>query len=48
MILMRSKKELLRKGRQLEPSIRIGKNGFSDEMVKEIKAQLKKKKLIKV
>lgn len=43
-----SKKELLDKGRQLDVCIRVGKNGLSDEIVKEITAQLKRKKLIKV
>lgn len=42
------RKELLNKGKVIEPSIRVGKNGLSDEIVKEIAAQLKRKKLIKV
>ena len=45
---MQSRKELLKKGRQLSPSLRIGKSGLNEEIIKEIKLQLKKKKMVKV
>ncbi|MBI4439564.1 YhbY family RNA-binding protein [Candidatus Woesearchaeota archaeon] len=32
----------------LEPMLRIGKNGLSDAMIKEIRSQLDKKVLIKI
>jgi len=40
--------KLKEKGRYLEPLIRIGKKGLTDEVIKEIAKQLKKKKLIKI
>lgn len=36
------------KAKALEPVIRIGKNGLTENTIKEIKKQLNKKKLIKV
>ena len=42
------KRELIEKGKLLEPSVRIGKNGLTDGTVSEIKKQLKVKKLVKV
>ncbi|HLC65452.1 MAG TPA: YhbY family RNA-binding protein [Candidatus Nanoarchaeia archaeon] len=36
------------KARSLEPSLRIGKNGLSSAMVKEIKSQLDKRGLVKI
>jgi len=41
-------KELRAKGRLLEPSIRLGKNGITDSIIDEIKKRLKKESLIKV
>lgn len=42
------KKELAEKSKELEPVIRIGKNGITEGIIEEIKSQLKKKKLIKI
>ena len=39
---------LARKLHALEPIIRIGKNGLTDNIVKDLKEHLKKRKLIKV
>ena len=39
---------LKRRALGLEPVVRIGKKGLTDETVQEIKKQLKKKKLIKI
>ena len=41
-------RELIEKGKLLEPSIRIGKSGLTDGTVSEIKKQLKVKKLVKI
>jgi RNA-binding protein len=41
-------KELREKSRLLNPAIRIGKLGLTEGLVKEINAQLKKKKLLKI
>ena len=45
---MPSLKELKSKGIVLEPIIIVGKGGLTDSVVKEIKNQLKKRKLIKI
>ncbi len=45
---MPSLKELKSKAVELKPIIWIGKSGLTDNAIKEIKIQLKKKKLIKV
>ena len=42
------KKEFMEKAKALEPVLRIGKNGLTEGMLKEIKEQLKRKKLIKI
>ena len=41
-------KELLKKAKLLEPIIKIGKNGLTDNIIEDIKNHLKKRKLIKV
>ncbi|TKJ17867.1 RNA-binding protein [Candidatus Woesearchaeota archaeon B3_Woes] len=41
-------KELLEKTNMLKPVLRIGKNGLTESVIKELKNHLKKKKLIKV
>ncbi len=41
-------KALKKKAKILDPVIRIGKKGLSEESISEIKKQLKKNKLIKV
>ena len=45
---MLTNNELKEKAKTLEPVIRIGKNGFTESTIKEIKKQLNKKKLIKI
>jgi len=45
---LQSKIELRRKAMLLEPGIRIGKNGLTDNAIQEIKKMLKQKKLIKI
>jgi RNA-binding protein len=41
-------KELRKKAMMLTPTIRIGKQGLTESIIKEITAQLKKKKMIKI
>ena len=45
---MLTNNKLKEKAKTLEPVIRIGKNGLTENTIKEIKKQLNKKKLIKV
>jgi RNA-binding protein len=45
---MPSAEELKSRAMELKPVIIVGKSGLSDPVIKEIKLQLKKKKLIKV
>ena len=42
------KKELIAKANLLEPVIRIGKSGLTNNVIREIKKQLKKRRLIKI
>jgi len=42
------KKEILAKAKLLEPVLRVGKSGLTENVIEEIKLQLKKRKLIKV
>lgn len=41
-------KELRNKSKYLKPIVWIGKNGFNEEVFKEIELQLKKKELVKI
>ena len=41
-------KELKVRSKSLKPIIRIGKNGLTDGIINEIKAHLKKRRLIKI
>ena len=41
-------KKIIKNGKLLEPIIRIGKNGLTENIIKEIKTHIKKRKLIKV
>ncbi len=45
---MKSGKELVAKAKLLEPVLRIGKSGLTENVITEIKKQLQKKKLIKI
>ncbi len=42
------KKRLREKAKSLEPILRIGKSGLTENLIKEIKRQLKKRELIKI
>jgi len=43
-----SKKELIKKGSELDPTIHVGKEGLSEGIIEEVKAQVKRSKLVKV
>jgi len=43
-----NKKELRTKAKALEPVVRIGKSGITENLIKEINKQLKMHKLIKI
>ncbi|MFC1728035.1 YhbY family RNA-binding protein [Nanoarchaeota archaeon] len=45
---IKEKKQLRAKAKVLEPVVRMGKNGLTDAIIKEIKKQLSKRKLIKI
>ena len=42
------KKQLIGKGSELEPTVHIGKEGLTDGVVEEVRAQVKRAKLVKV
>ena len=42
------KKELIGKGSELDPTVHIGKEGLTDGVVEEVRAQVKRAKLVKV
>ncbi len=43
-----SKKELVKRGSTIDPTIHVGKEGVSDGVIEEIKTQIKRAKIIKV
>jgi len=43
-----AKKELMRRANDLSPTVHVGKEGIDEGVLNEIKAQLKKARLIKV
>ncbi|WP_400207979.1 YhbY family RNA-binding protein [Candidatus Methanomassiliicoccus intestinalis] len=43
-----SKKELVKQGSTISPTIHVGKEGVSEGVIEEIKTQIKRSKLIKV
>ena len=43
-----AKKELMRRALEIGPTVHVGKDGLKDSLYEEIKAQLKKNRLIKV
>lgn len=44
----KNKENLKRKAQMLHPTVRIGKNGITNEILAEIEKQLKKHKLVKI
>ena len=43
-----AKKELMRRALEINPTVHVGKDGLKDSLYEEIKAQIKKNRLIKV
>ena len=43
-----AKKELMRRALEINPTVHVGKDGLKDTLYEEIKAQIKKNRLIKV
>ncbi len=43
-----AKKELMRRAKDIDATVRVGKDGIGDSLYAEIVAQLKKRRLIKV
>jgi len=44
----KSKRELVKMGSEMDPTVHVGKEGLTDGIVEELKAQIKRKKLVKV
>ena len=44
----RQKKELKSQAHKLQPTVRIGKSGLTEQVIEEIKAQMSKRNLIKI
>ena len=43
-----AKKELMRRALEIDPTVHIGKEGMKESVCEEIRAQIKKNRLIKV
>ena len=43
-----AKKELMRRALEINPTVHVGKDGVKDSLYEEIKAQIKKNRLIKI
>ncbi|MBO4551651.1 MAG: YhbY family RNA-binding protein [Candidatus Methanomethylophilaceae archaeon] len=43
-----AKKELMRRALEINPTVHVGKDGLKDSLYEEIKAQIKKNRLIKL
>ena len=43
-----AKKELMRRALEISPTVHVGKDGLKDSLYEEIKAQIKKNRLIKL
>ena len=43
-----AKKELMRRALEIHPTVHVGKDGLKDSLYEEIKAQIKKNRLIKI
>jgi RNA-binding protein len=44
----KTKKELVKMGSTIDPTVHVGKEGVTEGIVEELKAQIKRKKLVKV
>jgi RNA-binding protein len=48
MPMKKTRKELVKMGSEIDPTVHVGKEGLTEGIVLEVKAQLKRAKLIKV
>ncbi|MBI0584741.1 MAG: YhbY family RNA-binding protein [Methanomassiliicoccus sp.] len=48
MPMKKSRKELVKMGSEIDPTVHVGKEGVTEGIVQEIKAQIKRAKVIKV
>jgi RNA-binding protein len=48
MPMKKTKKELVKMGSEIDPTVHVGKEGLTEGIVQEVKVQLKRSKLIKV
>jgi RNA-binding protein len=46
--MSRTKKDVMRDASELRPTVHVGKDGITDELVEEVKLQLKTRKVIKM
>ena len=44
----KTKKELVKKGSEIRPTVHVGKEGLTEGIVEEIKTQIKRNKVVKV
>jgi RNA-binding protein len=44
----KTKKELVKMGSEIDPTVHVGKEGVTEGIVEELKGQIKRKKLVKV
>ena len=44
----RTKKELVKKGSEIKPTVHVGKEGLTDGIVEEIRTQIKRNKVVKI
>lgn len=48
MPMKKTKKELVKMGSEIDPTVHVGKEGLTEGIVQEVKAQLKRSKIIKI
>ncbi len=46
--MSRTKKDVMRDASELRPTVHVGKDGITDELVEEVRLQLKTRKVIKM
>jgi RNA-binding protein len=44
----KTRKELVKMGSEIDPTVHVGKEGLTEGIVQEVKAQLKRSKIIKI
>jgi RNA-binding protein len=46
--MKKTRKELVKMGSKIDPTVHVGKEGLTEGIVQEVKAQLKRSKIIKI